>query len=48
MSKGPGRVERQLAEIFRKRPKGSFSTRELCCKVFGSVNWAQRHLANNG
>jgi hypothetical protein len=34
MSKGPGRVQRRLAEIFQKNPEGMFLTKELCSRVY--------------
>jgi hypothetical protein len=43
MSKGPGHIERQLAEIFEKKPKGIFSTVELCLKVYRIRTVKKKH-----
>lgn len=43
MSKGPGRIERKLTEIFKKKPKGSFSTLELCRKVYRIKHIEKKH-----
>jgi hypothetical protein len=37
MSKGPGRVQRCLAEILQHDPKGLFLTQELCSHVYGTA-----------
>jgi hypothetical protein len=36
MSKGPGRVQRQLLEVFTKNGSTIFSTEDLCRAVFGA------------
>jgi hypothetical protein len=35
MSKGPGRVEREIEAAFRAKPHGTFTVSELCCHVYG-------------
>src|SRR5262245_41051962 len=34
MSRGPGIVERQLADIFAREPRGVFTTEMLCRRVY--------------
>jgi hypothetical protein len=43
MSRGPGRVQQQLIEIFSKKPKAAFSTEQLCRKVFRTENVQKKH-----
>ena len=43
MSRGPGRIERQLIEIFKKKPKETFSTEQLCSKVYRTKDVQKKH-----
>jgi hypothetical protein len=43
MSKGPGYIERQLAEIFAKNPGDPFSTRALCLHVYRTREVQKKH-----
>jgi hypothetical protein len=43
MSRGPGRVEKQLSEIFLKNPKQGVSTSELCRKVYRTNQVKKKH-----
>ena len=48
MCRGPGRIERAIAAIFEKHPKRSFTTDELCMRVYRlrHPSWVEkRHRA---
>jgi hypothetical protein len=43
MSKGPGRVEKKLFEIFKRNGKQFISTRDLCRKVYPTEQVKKKH-----
>jgi hypothetical protein len=43
VSKGPGHVEQRILQIFAKQPKGLFTTRELCRRVFKTGRIEKKH-----
>jgi hypothetical protein len=43
MSKGAGRVQRQLLEIFAGNPDRYFSTKVLCRKIFHALRVEKKH-----
>ena len=43
LSKGPGKVERRLADIFRDQPRSVFTTQELCVHVYGIRKPLKKH-----
>ena len=43
MSRGPGRIERELLEIFNKNPTVIRSTSDLCRQVYGIEQVEKKH-----
>ena len=43
MSKGPGKVERRLADIFRDQPRSVFTTQEFVCPRLRDTEAAEKH-----
>jgi hypothetical protein len=43
MSRGPGKVQKQLTEIFKKNGKKVLSTEQLCCKVYRKKQIKKKH-----
>lgn len=41
MGRGPGAVQTQLVAILARNHKKLFTTRELCCRVFG-IAWVEK------
>jgi hypothetical protein len=42
MSKGPGRVEREIEALFRNKPNDAFATWEICWRVYPNVSTLER------
>jgi hypothetical protein len=42
MSKGPGRVERAIEDVFTARPDATFTVDELAAYVFHGVNYVEK------
>jgi hypothetical protein len=43
LSRGLGRVQSKLLEIFAERPRGIFQTSELCREIYGSEQVHKKH-----
>jgi hypothetical protein len=43
MSKGPGRIERAISDIFAAEPDNAFTTEELCKRVYGIDRPEKKH-----
>ena len=42
MSRGPGRIERAIEEIFDAEPENAFTTEDLCRRIFGASERSHR------
>jgi hypothetical protein len=42
MSKGPGRVEREIEALFKSKPNDAFATWELCWRVYPNISTLAR------
>lgn len=44
MSRGPGRVERKIVDLFRRKKRNELlSTYDVCCDVFGTHAIEKKH-----
>lgn len=43
MSKGPGRIQRAIKELFESEPDNAFTTTELCERVYDVEETDKRH-----